>query len=132
MRQGLGASMQQRKLGLIILAAVAALIFSPPRSAAKSGAATSSEDFFIISSVDRARQQLLLKFPTEVTEVMRVEGSTRYFDESGKPIKLADLRAGDTVYVKSVRGPGGLTAVRIRKGPMTLEELRRRYLQGQK
>ena len=122
--------MRQRTLGLIVVTALAALIFCPPQSAAKSAAATSSGDFFIISSVDLARQQLLLKFPTEVTEVMRVDGNTRYLDESGKPIKLADLRAGDTVYVTSVRGLEGVTAVRIRKGPMTLEELRRRYLQG--
>jgi hypothetical protein len=87
-------------------------------------------DFFIISSVDVAKKQLLLKFPTEVTEVMRVDDHTRFLDEGERLIKLADLRAGDTVYVTSTRGAQGFVAVRIRKGPMTLDELHRHYLQS--
>lgn len=124
--------MRQRRLGLSVVTLLAVLICSLPALAEKSAARddTSSGDFFIISSVDLGRQQLLLKFPTEVTEVMRVNDDTRYFDERGKPIKLADLRAGDTVYVTSTRGGQGSVAVRVRKGPMTLEELHRRYLQG--
>ena len=47
------------------------------------------------------------------------------------PLQLKDFRAGDTVYValrSSAEGPPLLT--RIRKGLMTLEELRRRYLKS--
>jgi hypothetical protein len=84
-----------------------------------------SDEFFIISSVDLGKNQLLLKRPTEVTEVMRVNESTRYLDENGRPLKLSDLRAGDTVYISSK----GAVALQIHKGPMTLTELRRRYLQ---
>lgn len=124
--------MRQSMFALSVATVLALAIVSPSVLAAKNAVRedASAGDFFIISSVDLAKQQLLLKFPTEVTEVMRVNGNTRYLDEGGKPIKLADLRAGDTVYVTSVHGAEGLTAVRIRKGPMTLEALHQRYLQG--
>jgi hypothetical protein len=127
--------MRQNIFGPAVLATVLALAIGAPTVLAEKNAAredASADGFFIISSVDLAKQQLLLKFPTEVTEVMRVNGNTRYFDEAGKPIKLADLRAGDTIYVTSVRGAEGFVAVRIRKGPMTLEELHRGYLEGAK
>jgi hypothetical protein len=96
------------------------------------GDGATSGDFFIISSVDPAKSQLLLKLPTEVTEVMRVGDETRYIDEDGKSMKLTDLRAGDTVYITSRPGRGGLVAIQIRRGPMTVTELRRRYLQRKK
>jgi hypothetical protein len=89
-------------------------------------------EFFIISSVDLSKNQLLLKRPTEVTEVMSVNSKTRYVDEKGNLIKLTDLRAGDTVYITPQPANGGLLAIDIRKGPMTLNELRRRYLQSKK
>ena len=88
-----------------------------------------ADEFFIISSVDLGKNQLLLKRPTEVTEVMRVNESTRYLDENGRPLKLSDLRAGDTVYISSKPSTGGAVALQIHRGPMTLTELRRRYLQ---
>jgi hypothetical protein len=99
------------------------------RDATRHGDAPAAGDFFIISSVDPAKSQLLLKLPTEVTEVMRVGDETRYIDEDGKAMTLADLRAGDTVYITSRPGRGGLVAIQIRRGPMTVTELRRRYLQ---
>ncbi len=89
----------------------------------------SSEDFFIISSVDANKQELVLKHPTEVTELIRVTDRTSYFDEQGKPLQFKDLRAGDTVYVTLSRTTDCPSlASRIRKGPMTVEELHRRYL----
>lgn len=91
-----------------------------------------SGDFFIISSVDLAKRQLLLKLPTEVTELMKVEDKTSYHDETGKSIKLSDLRAGDTVFITSVYAAGGYLALTIRKGPMTLQLLRERYLNPKK
>lgn len=90
--------------------------------------ARSGEEFFIISSVDIAKKQLLLKEPTEITELLQVNDKTRYSDKNGKAIQFADLRAGDTVYIRSTATSAGKVAVDIRKGPMTLEELRRRYL----
>lgn len=94
----------------------------------KKAANSSADEFFIISSVDPAKNQLLLKQPTEVTELVRVSDATTYVDKDGKPLKLADLRAGDTVYVTLNRAGAIPSASRVRKGPMTTEELRRRYL----
>jgi hypothetical protein len=91
-----------------------------------------TQDFYIVSSIDLAKKQILLKRPTEVTELMRVDGETRYFEESGKPMRLADLRAGDTVFIMSKPAGGQSIAVTIHKGPMTLDVLRQRYLKGAK
>jgi hypothetical protein len=88
------------------------------------------EQFFIVSSVDQAKSQVLLKRPTEVTLLMKVDGKTQFLDEQGKSLKLTDLRAGDTVWVNSslAAKDDGPVAVRIRKGPMTVQELHRLYL----
>ena len=109
------------------------IMFGPSSAAAQSAknpapAARESGDFFIIWSVDSAKNELLLKLPTEVTEVVRVNTKTRYLDGADKPIKLDDLRAGDTIYVLFSGSGQNRVAQRIRKGPMTVEELRRRYL----
>jgi len=91
--------------------------------------AAAGEEFFLISSVDAKKQQLVLKRPTEVTELVRVTDKAAFLDEQGNPLELKDLRSGDTVYVTLVTGVGGSrVAVRIRKGLMTVEELHRRYL----
>ncbi len=92
--------------------------------------AAASEEFFIVSSVHTEKKQLVLKRPTEVTVLMLVNEKTVYLDERGKPLNFSELRAGDTVYVTSTPSSeaGVLLASRIRKGAMTLEELRRRYL----
>jgi hypothetical protein len=89
-------------------------------------------DFFIVSSIDLAKKQILLKRPTEVTELMRVDGETRYFEERGKPMRLTDLRAGDTVYIMSKPDGRQSVAVTIQKGAMTLEVLRERFLRSTK
>src|SRR5437879_6214137 len=100
--------------------------------AAQSGKAAantnSSEKFFIISSVDIEKRQLLLKLPTEITELLQVNDKTRYTDKNGKAMQFADLRAGDTVYIRSAATSAGKLAVSVRKGPMTLQEQQRRYL----
>lgn len=96
-----------------------------PRAAGAAG-----EQFFLISSVDIKKNQVVLKAPTEVTELVRVTEKTVYLDEEGKPLQFQDLRAGDTVYANLSPGTGGLRVVtHLRKGPMTLEELHRRYLE---
>ena len=112
--------------------ALVVLVFAalPVASAArKQGKATGGGEFFIISSVDTNKKQLVLKRPTEVTELVAVTDSTVFVDERGNPLQFRELRAGDTVYVaSSVRRNGPLVALRIRRAPMTLEELRTRYL----
>lgn len=112
------------------IAAIVSVLSASPASAQSTAAPNRSrtDEFFIISSVDISKNELLLKRPTEVTDVMRVDGATQYLDENNNAIGLADLRAGDTVYITSKPGAGGALAVVIRKGPMTVDELRKRYL----
>jgi hypothetical protein len=87
------------------------------------------EQFFIVASVDLQKSQLLLKYPTEVTLLVLVNNATKFTDETGKPLKLSDFRAGDTVWmVSSVAGQGEATAVRVRKGQMTAADLHSYYL----
>jgi hypothetical protein len=99
---------------------------------AQSGKATDktpgTEEFFVVSSVDIAKGQLLLKRPTEITELLQVNDKTHYTGRNGKVIEFSDLRAGDTVYIRSTTTAAGKLAVSVRRGPMTLEELHRHYL----
>ncbi len=89
------------------------------------------EEFFIVSSIDTKKQQVLLKRPTEVTELMLVTEKTAFQDEQGKPLRLSDFRAGDTVYVTSYADSSGArVARRLRKGPMTVKGLKRSYLKS--
>jgi len=85
------------------------------------------EQFFIIASLDQSKSEILLKRPDEVTELLNATPKTQYFDDNGKPLKLSDLRAGDTVWVTS-SGGASPTAIRIRKGQMTVADLHRYYL----
>jgi hypothetical protein len=98
------------------------------QSSKPAGAASGGEQFFIISSVDIAKKQLLLKEPTEITELLQVNDKTRFTDKNGKAMQFADFRAGDTVYIRWMPTPAGKLALTIRKGPMTVEELHRQYL----
>jgi hypothetical protein len=88
---------------------------------------SSGEQFFIIASLDQAKSEILLKRPDEVTELINATPKTQYSDENGKSLKLSDLRAGDTVWVTSTGGAHP-TAIRIRKGQMTVADLHRYYL----
>lgn len=115
----------------IASALLLSLLFAISLHAEKRGQsrATDSEEFFIISSVDMKRGQLVLKRPTEVTELMLMTEKTVYLDERGKPLQFKDLRAGDTVYITAGRNTqGARVALRVRMGRMTVEEMRRRYL----
>ncbi len=86
------------------------------------------EYFFIIGSVDQAQQQMLLKWPTEVTLLLKVTPETKFTSESGKPLKFGDFRAGDTVWV-SYKGTGAdATALHVRAGVMTVAALHQYYL----
>jgi hypothetical protein len=98
------------------------------QSSKAAGNANGGEEFFIVSSVDITKKQLLLKEPSEITQLIQVSDKTRYMDKGGKPMQFGDLRAGDTIYVTSTTTSAGRVAVSIRKGPMTLQELQRHYL----
>ena len=101
------------------------------RAQGRQPAGSTAEQFFIVSSVNSNKQQLVLKRPTEVTLLVGVNDKTAYLDQQGRPLQLKDFRAGDTVYVTLRSGAEGPPVItRIRKGLMTLEELRRRYLKA--
>ena len=89
---------------------------------------SAGEHFFIIGSVDQAQQQVLLKWPTEVTLLLKVTADTKFLSESGKPLKFGDFRAGDTVWVAYNGTGSNATAVRLRAGVMTVAELHQYYL----
>jgi hypothetical protein len=101
-----------------------AAVASPSRSPKNAA----GEEFFIIASIDQSRSQVLLKHPSEVTELMQLTPTAKYLDENGKPIRMQDFRAGDTVWVVSSGSGLEPNAVRIRKGQMTVADLHRYYL----
>jgi len=116
------------RFGRFLLAVFALVAALPASRALAQGKKTpGGEEFYIIASVDQTKSQLLLKRPSEVTLLMQVNAKTQYADEAGKPLHLSDLRAGDTVWATSTGGAEP-TAVRIRKGHMTVADLHRYYL----
>ncbi len=116
-----------------ILLLCAALVNAGPALAQhqSTGKTSGAEEFFLISSVDKEKSELLLKRPTEVTVLMKITERTKYEDEAGKALKLSDFRAGDTVWISYSRAANSDWSIsRIRKGPMTVELLRRLYLRS--
>lgn len=93
---------------------------------AKSG----NDEFFVISSVDKTHNTLILLLPTEITATIGVSDKTKYTDENGKAIKLADFRTGDTIFVTYSTQGSAQVATSVRKGMMTTAEMRKRYLPG--
>jgi hypothetical protein len=90
-----------------------------------------ADQFYVVSSVDRAHNALILLAPTEIAVVFQLTDKTQFADANGKPLKLTDFRAGDTIYaISHSNSDGSLTLDHVRKGDMTVAELRRRYLPG--
>ncbi len=110
------------------LALVAALFTSAGAHAQALKKNSRGESFYIVASVDRAKSQVLLKLPTEITTMMKVDDKTQFTDATGKAIKLADLRTGDTVWVSSSGPAAEPTATHITIGPMTVALLHQLYL----
>jgi hypothetical protein len=113
---------------LLLLLSLAALAL--PAAARPAASSTAGADFYIVSSIDRAHHRLVLRKPTEVTLAMAVSPETTYRDEAGHRITLEDMRAGATVWIRTKTLNGRMTAADVQLGPMTVEELQRRYLQG--
>jgi hypothetical protein len=120
----------QTRVGILIVALCLGSLAAVARAAEKAPAPPAAgEEFFIVSSVDLQKDQIVLKRPTEVTQLVQVGDKTVIRDEEGKTIPLKTLRAGDTVYVAFAAGAENpRIAARIRKAPMTVEELHRRYV----
>ncbi len=113
---------------LLQIALSALLLMAGASTAAGQGAA---DEFFIVSSINPSKQQVIAKRPTEVTQIIFVDSGTKYLDRGGSAITFGDLRAGDTIYVRERHDANRSVAAEIRKGPMTLTELRKRYLPAQ-
>lgn len=114
-----------RLVATVLVLAVAAASIAKAATAAP----VSTEEFFIVSSVDSGKGLMVVKRPTEVTLTMGLSDKTRCRDEQGKPIRATDLRAGDTVFIASdLNASGHPVAASVRRGPMTVAELHRRYL----
>ncbi|HLW97033.1 MAG TPA: hypothetical protein VKR82_00180 [Candidatus Acidoferrales bacterium] len=92
---------------------------------------SASEEYFMVSSVDKAHSALIVLRPTQITATLLVNDKTQFADENGKPLKLSDYRTGDTIFASFTTQAGGvLTATHVRKGMMTMAEMRKRYLPG--
>jgi hypothetical protein len=89
-----------------------------------------NDEFFVISSIDKTHNALVLLRPTQITATVGVNDKTKYVDEKGKPIKMTDLRTGDTIFVTYSTQNETLVAQSVRKGMMTTAEMRKRYLPG--
>jgi hypothetical protein len=89
---------------------------------------SAGEHYFIIGSVDQSQQQILLKAPTEITILLKVSPDTQFVSEAGKPLKLADFRAGDTVWVTYSGKGDDATAKHVRAGGMTQGDLHKYFL----
>jgi hypothetical protein len=114
--------------GIVVLALWAASAL-PAAAGPRAASVPAPDEFFIVSSIDAPHSRIVLKEPTEVTRVLRVTAQTVYRDERGRPLRLSDVRAGDTVYVRfEMDSNGASTALSVRRGPMTVRELERRYL----
>jgi hypothetical protein len=105
---------------------------APGKSAANTPAKATgptTNEFFVISSIDKAHNALVLLRATQITATLDVDGKTQYADENGKPLKLTDFRTGDTIFVDYAKNSDGtLAALHVKKGMMTIAELRKRYL----
>jgi hypothetical protein len=91
-------------------------------------ATPAGEHYFIIGSVDQSQQQILLKAPTEITILLKVTPDTKFDSESGRPLKLSDFRAGDTVWVIYSGTADDATAKHVRAGGMTVADLHKYFL----
>jgi hypothetical protein len=128
-----GPAFAQKKSSSHKAPAVAPKTTAPKTSATRTPAPKSSngDEFFVVSSVDRAHNALVLLRPTQIASAFQVTDKTQFFDEKGKALKLSDIRAGDTLFATYQTNSDGTFAVdRVRKGMMTLSELRRRYEPG--
>ena len=126
---GGGGRGQGRGSGFVAPGAARTDIYTTSNGISSVGKKTAAgEQFFIIGSVDLVQQQILLKWPTEVTLLLKVTPNTKFVSEGDKPLKLSDFRAGDTVWVTYSGTGADATAVHVRAGVMTVDDLHKYYL----
>ena len=114
------------------LAAMTAMILCSAMTVrAQDQAKSGKDEFFVISSIDKAHNAMILLRPTQITATVYVTPKTQFADENGKPLKVSDFRTGDTIFVTySQQADKTLGAEHVRKGMMTMLEMRKRYLPG--
>jgi hypothetical protein len=122
--------MNNFRKSLLFAAFTALILVSALTVHAQVQAKSGSDEFFVISSVDKTHNTLILLLPTEITATIGVSDKTKYTDENGKAIKLADFRTGDTIFVTYSTQGSAQVAASVRKGMMTTAEMRKRYLPG--
>jgi hypothetical protein len=122
------ASRRDRTLPIVAAFVLCAWTVPAIAGTGSGSSAPVTDDFFIVSSIDVSQKRLVLKRPSEVTVLVRATEKTSYRSEENRPLQLGDLRAGDTVFIRLGTGSEADVAKTIRKGPMTLDELHRRYL----
>jgi hypothetical protein len=116
---------------LILLSTLAVLVLTSAFAVrAQVQAKAGNDEFFVISSIDKTHSALVLLRPTQITATIGVNDKTKYVDETGKSIKMTDLRTGDTIFVTYSTQNNALLAASVRKGMMTTAEMRKRYLPG--
>jgi hypothetical protein len=117
------------RIAVVVLVFFVAASFAAMVGKAQGKKNAAGEEFFIVAAVDTNKAQLLLKRPTEVTVLVKITDHTSLLDERGKGVKLADLRAGDTIWAAlGAKTDGEQVALRVRKGPMTIAALHRLYV----
>jgi hypothetical protein len=117
---------------IFLLTAMAAMVLCSAFAVhAQTQAKAGNDEFFVISSIDKAHNALILLRPTQITATIYVTGKTQFADDKGKPLKITDFRTGDTIFVTySTQADKTLAAEHVRKGMMTMAEMRKRYLPG--
>ncbi|HVC00260.1 MAG TPA: hypothetical protein VNJ12_13145 [Candidatus Dormibacteraeota bacterium] len=120
------------RFSIVLLGGFRLFLASPAaRAARKSGSPITPDEFFIVSEVNMKKHQVVMEEPTQITVTMKLTSKTVFTSEQARTLPIADMRAGDTVYVTYQRDSNGVvTALTIREGPMTVQVLHRRYFHG--
>jgi hypothetical protein len=118
--------MNRRTVPLACFLALALSLGAPTVASAqaKRSSGATKEEFFIISSLNMQKREILLKMPTEVTMQLAVTAKTTVVGQNGKPMKVTDLRSGDTGYFTYVQNGTVAQALSIRLAGMTRQNLR--------
>jgi hypothetical protein len=119
-----------RTVSWIVLGLAFILANFPSSSAARNtdAAKETADEFFIVSEVNLRKHEVVMEEPSQITLTMNLTGKTVFQDDQGHALPINDLQAGETVYATyELDSKGAVTALTIREGPMTVEELHRRY-----
>lgn len=112
------------------IVAVAAWGATAPRLTRRDAGREVRDQFFIVSEVNLPKHHIVFETPRQSTVLMRFDSKTVFLNRQGKREPVADIQAGDTVYVTYVEAGEDALAVEIRGGAMTVQVLHKRYWNG--